>query len=70
MYTFFQLQFSIFSSNKTPRLKHTKLKQQEIDILVIQKMMFHIKEFFFYSNIKKYTKKKNKIVGKFTRKKH
>ena len=70
LYTFFQLQFSIFSSDKTPRPKHTRLKQQEIDILVIQKMMFHLKEFFFYSNIKKYTKKKSKLVGKFTRKKY
>lgn len=69
LYPFFQLQFSIFSSDNTPRAKHTRLKQQEIDILVIQKMMFHVKEFFFISNMKKYTKKKTKVIGKFTRKK-
>lgn len=69
LYPFFKLQFSIFSSENTPRVKHSSLKQQEIDILVIQKMMFHVKEFFFVSNMKKYTKKKNKLLGKFTRKK-
>ena len=69
LYPFFKLQFRIFSSENTPRAKHSALKQQEIDILVVQKMMFHVKEFFFVSNLKKYTKKKTKNLGKFTRKK-
>ena len=69
LYPFFKLQFSIFSSVNTPRTKQHSLKRQEIDILVIQKMMFHIKEFFFVSNMKKYTKKNKQNIGKFTRKK-
>jgi hypothetical protein len=70
LYPFIKLQFDIFSSPSTPRAKNDKLKIQEIDILVIQKMMFHVKEFFFVSNMRKYTKKKVQKVGKFTRKKH
>jgi len=69
LYPYLKLQFSIFSSTNTPRAKHEALKRQEIDILVIQKMMFHIKEFFFVSNMKKYTKKIKQNIGKFTRKK-
>jgi len=69
LYPFLKLQFSIFSSNNTPRAKNTALKRQETDILVIQKMMFHVKEFFFVSQMKKYTKKTQQRVGKFTRKK-
>ena len=70
LYPFIKLQFDIFSSPVTPRAKNDKLKLQEIDILVIQKMMFHVKEFFFVTNMKKYTQKKKRYLGKFTRKKH
>jgi len=70
LYPFIKLQFDIFSSPGTPRAKHDKLKLQEIDILVIQKMMFHVKEFFFVTNMKKYTKKKKLPIGRFTRKKY
>jgi hypothetical protein len=70
LYPFIKLQFDIFSSPGTPRAKHDKLKLQEIDILVIQKMMFHVKEFFFVTNMKKYTKKNKLPIGRFTRKKY
>jgi len=70
LYPFIKLQFDIFSSPGTPRAKQDKLKLQEIDILVIQKMMFHVKEFFFVTNMKKYTKKKKLPIGRFTRKKY
>jgi hypothetical protein len=44
-------------------------KQLEIDIHVSQKLMYHIKEFFYLTQKKNRTKKIKYPIGKFTRKK-
>lgn len=41
----------------------------EMDILVAQKMMYHIKEFFYFTNRKYQTRKYRSLQNKFTRKK-
>jgi hypothetical protein len=44
-------------------------KQNEMDIHVSQKLMYHIKEFFYLTQKKSRTKKIKYPIGKFTRKK-
>lgn len=41
----------------------------EMDIVVAQKMMYHIKEFFYFTNRKHQTRKYRRLQNKFTRKK-
>lgn len=47
-------------------LREQKPKNKEIDLLVVQKMMYHIKEFFFQRKVK--TRKNKLKYGKITRK--
>ena len=39
------------------------------NILVSQKIMYHIRDFFFYSNKREKTKKNKKLMNRLTRKK-
>jgi hypothetical protein len=75
---------SPFQSNQSTKILHF-LKEQcinpdcnhscktihemEVDMLVSQKLLYHIKEFFFITTRKSKTKKRVYRVGKFTRKK-
>jgi hypothetical protein len=47
-----------------------KVIDMEIDILVTQKMLYHIKDFFYLTTRKAKTKKIVNNIGRFTRKKH
>jgi|UniRef100_A0A6C0IP76 hypothetical protein len=73
-----------FSKNELSRFKEfllNKLNNQQIlndkenntllktNILVSQKIMYHIKDFFFYSSKKDKTKKNKKLMNRLTRKK-
>ena len=48
---------------------HVSKKILEIDVLVAQKMMYHIKEFFYLTHKKGRTKKIKYPIGRFTKKK-
>jgi hypothetical protein len=48
---------------------HVSKKLLELDILVAQKMMYHIKEFFYLTQKKGRTKKIKYPIGRFTKKK-
>jgi len=56
----------IMANNKMSFMEHNPL---EFDIHVSQKMMYHLKEFFYFTKRKQRTKKWNLHIGKFTRKK-
>lgn len=63
---------NIISSTMQIRGGHEKPKSSsdmEIDIIVSQKLMYHIKEFFYLTTRKSKTKKCNLSLGRFTRKK-
>ena len=44
------------------------IRQNEVNVFVAQKMMYHIKEFFYLTNRKNRTRKRYSRVGKTTRK--
>ena len=57
-----------FHRNIYYKYSHNYQKKIETDIYVAQKIMYHIKEFFFLSKRKKNTKKNRFYYGKLTRK--
>ena len=60
-----------FKQNRRFYNLNTTFKQLETDIFVAQRIMYHIKEFFFLTQSRRSRTHKLKVkIGKFTRKKY
>ena len=58
-----------YNKRNAVQMGNPSMKKVEIDILVAQKIMYHIKEFFYFTNRINRTRKHRANAGKFTRKK-
>ena len=58
-----------FDSKNLIHDENNSLEKQEKDILIAQKIMFHIKEFFIVTEIAQKTRRKKQNLNRTTRKK-
>ena len=61
--------FLFFDSKNSIHEENNSFEKQEKDILVAQKIMFHIKEFFIITEISEKTRKRKQNLNRITRKK-
>jgi hypothetical protein len=66
----FQFMFERLTENAVEASGQTEGEESVIEIKVAQKIMYHLKEFFFLTNKKLRTKKIRYNLGQTTRKKH
>ena len=67
---FLEFMYNWFKMKATKSFDSTKTKEEyEADLVIQQKIMYNIKEFFYMSTRNTYTKKIRSYIGKYTRSK-